>query len=139
MVTAVWTKSLPEAAARIRTEVFVQEQGFEREFDEKDRDAYHIVLLKDGEPAATGRIFPGQNPAVWLAGRIAVRGSERGSGLGSALMREIEAKAKALGAGCMEISAQTRARPFYEKQGYRAEGEEYLDEYCPHICMRKTL
>lgn len=30
MVTAVWTKSLPEAAARIRTEVFVQEQGFER-------------------------------------------------------------------------------------------------------------
>ena len=31
------------------------------------------------------------------------------------------------------------ARPFYEKLGYWASGEEYLDEYCPHIHMEKEL
>ncbi|MDY4474645.1 GNAT family N-acetyltransferase [Mitsuokella sp.] len=37
------------------------------------------------------------------------------------------------------LSAQIQARPFYEKLGYRASGEEYLDEYCPHIRMEKEL
>ena len=27
----------------------------------------------------------------------------------------------------------------YEKNGYQTQGEEYLDEYCPHIFMYKEL
>ncbi|MDE8715150.1 GNAT family N-acetyltransferase, partial [Veillonella atypica] len=30
-------------------------------------------------------------------------------------------------------------KPFYESLGYKAEGEEYLDEGCPHVIMRKKL
>ena len=37
------------------------------------------------------------------------------------------------------LSAQVQARPFYESLGYKAEGDEYLDEDCPHIFMRKVL
>ena len=37
------------------------------------------------------------------------------------------------------LSAQVQAKPFYESLGYRAEGEEYLDEGCPHVMMRKVL
>ena len=37
------------------------------------------------------------------------------------------------------LLAQVQAKPFYESLGYVAEGEEYLDEGCPHVMMRKQL
>lgn len=35
------------------------------------------------------------------------------------------------------LSAQVQAQGFYEKLGYVASGEPYLDEHCPHIHMEK--
>ena len=60
-------------------------------------------------------------------------------GLGAAVLKELEAAARADGCKTVELSAQTRAAGFYETIGYRQFGEVYLDEYCPHICMKKTL
>ena len=38
------------------------------------------------------------------------------------------------------LSAQNESTAiFYEKLGYRAYGDVYKDEYCPHIAMKKTL
>lgn len=37
------------------------------------------------------------------------------------------------------LSAQKRVKLFYEKNGYTAQGDEYLDEFCPHIHMSKIL
>ena len=37
------------------------------------------------------------------------------------------------------ISAQVRAAGFYETLGFVRQGEEYLEENCPHIYMEKTL
>lgn len=52
-------EDLPEDAARIRTEVFIEEQGFSGEFDEIDRTAaVHLVLYEKGIPAGVCRIFP---------------------------------------------------------------------------------
>ncbi len=39
----------------------------------------------------------------------------------------------------VELSAQTQACEFYLKNGYKKYGEEYLDEHCPHIHMRKKV
>ena len=39
------------------------------------------------------------------------------------------------GAAGIELSAQCRVRGFYEKCGYAAEGEIYLDEFCEQ-CLR---
>ena len=46
-------QSLTEDAKRIREEVFVEEQGFQQEFDETDSDAHHLVWYEAGEAAAT--------------------------------------------------------------------------------------
>ena len=54
-------------------------------------------------------------------------------------MEAMEQKARQLGAKDIQLSAQVQARGFYEKLGYRAYGQEYLDEHCPHIAMEKTL
>lgn len=36
------------------------------------------------------------------------------------------------------LSAQLQAKGFYEKLGYLAYGDEYMDEHCPHIMMKKS-
>lgn len=49
--------TLPEDAIFIRKEVFVKEQGFKNEFDEKDNEAHFLVGYENGSPVATCRIF----------------------------------------------------------------------------------
>ena len=47
-------KQLNEGCAAVRKAVFMEEQGFQQEFDDVDDRAYH-VLIQDGErPVATG-------------------------------------------------------------------------------------
>lgn len=129
---------LPEEARLIRTEIFMDEQGFKNEFDDDDSKCIHAVVFADGTAAAAGRIFPPQN-GVCVIGRIAVRKAFRGKNLGSATVKLLEEKAGELGAEKIALSAQCRVREFYEKLGYSASGEVYSDEFCPHIHMEKTF
>lgn len=130
--------ALPDEARLIRTEVFVEEQGFREEFDDKDRECIHLVLFEDNIPAATGRIYQ-DSGKTYIAGRIAVRKSHREKDLGAEVMELLEEKARELGAEVLAVSAQCRAIGFYEKSGYTASGEVYFDEYCEHIHMEKRL
>lgn len=130
--------ALPDNAKLIRTEVFVEEQGFKNEFDESDGKCLHLVIFSDGTPAATGRIFPPQN-GICVIGRIAVRKDFRGNKLGAEAVRLLEEKAREMEAERTALSAQYRVMGFYEKLGYRASGEIYNDEFCPHIHMEKIL
>ncbi|MBD5139342.1 MAG: GNAT family N-acetyltransferase [Ruminococcus sp.] len=130
--------TLPEEAKLIRTEVFMEEQGFKNEFDEDDSRCVHAVILSDGKPAATGRMFPPEN-GVCVIGRIAARKIFRGKNLGAKTVLLLEEKARELGAEKIALSAQCRVQGFYEKLGYTASGEVYSDEYCPHIHMEKLL
>ena len=122
----------------IREEVFVEEQGFREEFDETDARAWHVVLYEGGIAAATGRLFS-EGGGVYHVGRVAVRKAYRGYGVGAQVMRALHRKARALGARELVLSAQVQARGFYEKLGYAAVGETYLDEHCPHVRMTLSL
>lgn len=131
--------SLPEEARHIREEVFIKEQGFANEFDSTDSLAVHIVVFADGTAAGTGRLFPSARQGAYTIGRVAVLPEFRGLRLGSFITARLEEKAAELGAAETELSAQCRVRSFYEKNGYKAEGEVYLDEYCEHIHMVKQI
>lgn len=130
--------ALPDEARLIRQEVFMDEQGFKNEFDDTDKCCVHLVLYADGFPAATGRLYK-TGEKVYALGRIAVRKQLRGTGLGAEAMALLEEKAKELGAEKTAVSAQCRAKGFYERLGYKASGEVYLDEFCEHIHMEKIL
>lgn len=135
------TLGLNGDAALIRREVFIEEQGFCDEFDEVDARALHLVLYEGETPAATGRLFRGEETdgIVYWIGRVAVRKCARGRSLGRAVLAALEAEAARLGGSEVRLSAQLQAEGFYEKQGYRRCGAEYLDEHCPHVEMRKRL
>lgn len=135
------TEDLSDAYA-VRIEVFCDEQGYrlEQELDELDRrrDTWHLVLYDGGYPAAAGRLYP-KGDGVMGLGRLAVRKSYRGCGLGARMVEELGRKAAELGASVSQLDAQTRARGFYEKQGYRVCGEEHMDGHVPHVMMEKKL
>lgn len=137
-ITAVGLENLPEAAA-IRQEVFVEEQGFHNEFDDIDPIAVHLLVLEGETPVAVGRTFPDETGKIWHLGRICVRKPWRDCHLGRKVMEGLEAAAKERGAEKLVLSAQVQAKGFYEKLGYCPYGEEYLDEFCPHIAMEKTI
>lgn len=137
----VWAK-MPSPAVKdafcLREEVFVKEQGFQNEFDKTDESCLHLICYEGERVAGCARLFC-QGAGVWHAGRIAVAKDCRGAGMGAAIMAALEQKAAKLGGKKLILSAQRRAAGFYEKQGYERVGEEYLDEYCPHVDMEKVL
>jgi len=125
-------------AALIRELVFVKEQGFANEFDEIDSLSWHLTVYDNGKPVAAARMYQKQADCYYL-GRIAVLKEYRGKGLGRLVVNEMLKKLKEMGIKNAELSAQVQAQGFYEKLGFAAFGETYLDEHCPHIHMKKEL
>lgn len=130
---------LPDDARAIRQSVFVDEQGFEVEFDDTDDKAVHLVGYDKGKPAAVCRFFYDDEHSFCMIGRIAVVKELRGKHLGEQMVLAAEKFIKETGGKKASLSAQLRASGFYEKLGYTKSGSEYYDEYCPHVLMSKEL
>lgn len=130
---------LPEESKFIRNEVFVTEQGFVNEFDVIDDISTHLVMYDEDIPVATCRIFYDEEKKSNVVGRIAVIKSYRGKHLGAKILNAAEKVVERHNGNSIMLSAQVRVSDFYKKQGYKTYGEAYLDEDCPHICMKKSL
>jgi predicted GNAT family N-acyltransferase len=130
-----------EQCLRVRWTVFVEEQGV-RPSDELDAhdsgDAVHVLASLDGVPCGAGRlIFTA--PGVAKIERMAVIDDVRGRGVGRALLEFVEEEARQRGATRLTLSAQVRARKFYEKAGYGAASREFDDGTgIPHLRMEKN-
>jgi predicted GNAT family N-acyltransferase len=130
-------EALRGEAERIRFEVFVTEQKVpaEIELDHWDPQCVHALAFDSAAVAVgTGRLLPDGH-----IGRMAVRASARGLGVGSALLRALMDEARRRGQREVVLSAQTHAVPFYEREGFRTEGEIYDDAGIPHVDMRRRL
>lgn len=129
---------LPEEARLLRTIIFIEEQGFVREFDDLDDTAVHIVAFDGDKPIGTCRYYP-RPDGSYAIGRIAVAREYRGKGVGSALVLEAERRVALLGAKTTVVSAQLRAAGFYRSLGYTEQGSPYPEEHVPHILMVKGI
>ena len=132
-------KTLPKEAERIRKKVFMEEQGFQNEFDETDRISLHVVLLDVSNPVGTCRIYYSEERQCYVIGRIAVLKDHRGRNAGSQLLKVAEKEIRKRKGNRAELLAQVRATPFYEKNRYFSLGDIYMDEGGPHVWMRKEL
>ena len=118
----------------LRSEVFVVEQDcVYQDIDGKDQKAKHVLGKKENEIIAYARIFkPGDYFKEASFGRAVVKKTERGKGVGDELVKN-----------CLEniteeeikISAQSYLKGFYGKHGFKAEGNEYLEDGIPHTAM----
>ena len=136
-----------EAAFALLMLVFVEEQHVpvEEELDAYDVTATHFmvqILTADrccpGGTVATGRLVD-KGSGMGKIGRVAVHADHRGRGIGAALMRHIHDHALEHGFRRMILEAQCYAIPFYEKLGYVADGEVFLDAGIEHRHMSLSL
>ena len=129
-----------EACFRIRAEVFIIEQRVpvNLERDEHDSEALHFIALADGQPVGTARAVIWDNGTSAKIGRVAVRRSNRGFGIGKLLISAIEETADLAHVHHFLLDAQTHALQFYARLGYQAYGEEFMDAGIPHRHMKKS-
>ncbi len=131
---------LPNEAHNIRIKVFIDEQGFENEFDEIDSEATHILVrTDDGMPVATCRVFWNDKMNSHVLGRLAVLKEYRGRGTGSEVVKNALDYVKSAGGKQLMLHSQCSAAEFYEKLGFTSFGDIEYEEDCPHIWMKKTL
>jgi predicted GNAT family N-acyltransferase len=125
-----------DAVFALRHEVFVlgQDVPEELERDELDAVSDHAVALVDGVVLGTGRLLPDGT-----IGRMAVAQQARGLGLGAAVLARLEERARERGLPSVELHAQVHATGFYDKAGYVAYGDVYLEAGIEHLSMRKEL
>jgi predicted GNAT family N-acyltransferase len=133
------TKSELEECFRLREEVFIIEQSVpvDMERDEHDATALHFLALIDAKPVGTARVVLKDNGTVAKIGRVAVRRSTRGIGIGKRLIAAIEETPALEGVDHFILEAQTHALQFYARMGYQAYGEEFMDAGIPHFRMKK--
>ena len=127
------------AAFALRELVFCREQGVDlaAERDGRDGDAVHLGATDDGDLIGTCRLLA--YDGALLVQRVAVRREHRRHGVGAALLGAAAAFAAAAGYRELALDAQVVSREFYERQGYRAEGEPFLEEGIEHIAMRRAV
>lgn len=126
---------LPDEAKEIRIKVFMEEQGFQNEFDELDDVCKHLVAFENNKAIGTCRFYYDESMKANVIGRIAVSKEYRGKKVGQYIVQS----ACSLMKGNVCLHAQVQAKPFYEKLGFVAYGDIDYDESCPHTWMKKTL
>lgn len=117
----------------IRRTVFVEEQGVpeELDLDGLDQDCMHVLACDEhGQPIGTGRMTADEK-----IGRMAVLKPWRGQGVGRALLQTLLKEAGRRGLSQVYLAAQTQAIGFYEKHGFRATGDIFLDAGISHRNM----
>jgi predicted GNAT family N-acyltransferase len=70
---------------------------------------------------------------------MAVLRDWRGKGVGGALLTALMDVARIRGLSRVELNAQIHALAFYERHGFHAEGEEFLDAGILHRRMWREL
>lgn len=121
-----------EAIRFIRHRVFTLEQGVDPavDFDGQDGNAWHVLAYYRNKPVGTGRMLDDGH-----IGRVAVLPDYRGRGLGRGIILALADKARELGLAGVELGAQARAVPFYEKLGFRRDGEDFVEANILHTPM----
>jgi predicted GNAT family N-acyltransferase len=133
---ATWQEAEP-ALRHIRETVFMQEQNVpaELEWDGEDAQALHLLASdQQGHPIGCARILHDGH-----IGRMAVLKPWRGRGIGHSLLQRAVEVVRTIGCREAFLDAQCYAIPFYERSGFIAEGEEFMDAGIPHRHMHLPL
>ena len=128
-----------EIVYQIRREVFDQEQHLTTWVHDYPEDGAGLNVLAwiDGEAVGTGRVtlWGDEAQIAW----VAVRKPYRGQGVGRAIMERLIRWAEEQGARTVTLNAQTHAREFYRKLGFRSIGRPFSMAHIEHQFMEREL
>ncbi|WP_421890880.1 GNAT family N-acetyltransferase [Marinoscillum sp.] len=130
-----------DRALKIRSEVFVKEQGVPSHLDHDadDDTSIHLLAYADKELIGTGRLTWVPHSG-WQLARIAVIKPYRGLGIGRMIIENLEAIALSKKANRVFLRPHKHLQPFYEKLGYRLmNGEVIRIQNLELVIMEKHL
>ena len=121
---------------KLRVDVFVVEQNCSyKELDDLDQTALHLWLEEENNIIAYLRILDrGVESQFVSIGRVI--SSKRNCGYGKLILEAgIKAAVEYFKAEKIYIEAQTYAKAFYEKSGFKQISEEFIMDGIPHLKM----
>ena len=124
---------LMEIAHQIRHVVFVIGQNCPEELEwEYEEESTHFLVLDNGESVATARHR--KTDKGYKLERFAVLESKREKGYGKIVLKEILDDLSDF-KGLIYMHAQKQVLPFYEKLGFKKEGEGFEEAGIMHFKM----
>lgn len=137
----------PEWVRPIRHLVLRPHQSFEATVYPGDTDepTRHAAFLEDDRVVAAASIYRESPPAeqstdAWRLRGMAVLPEWRRRGAGRAVLQRIVDHARANGAAFVWCNARVSAADYYERLGFRREGDIYdMPPLGPHVFMRHSL
>lgn len=125
---------------QLRNEVFVVEQDcVYQDIDNKDLESIHLLMYLKDALIGYMRIVPkGLTFEEISIGRVCIKQSARKQGLAEkGMILCIEYIKNQLNETTIRISAQEYLLDFYQKLGFKAISQTYLEDGLPHIEMLK--
>lgn len=125
----------------VRRTVFIEEQGIPEpeEWDDLDPAVTHVLAYVHSGAAKRDVVGTGRLEPTGKIGRVAVLPRYRGTGAGVAIMQRLVQLAIERGFTEVYLNAQTYARGFYERLGFRTDGPEFDEVGIPHQRMRRAV
>ena len=135
--TADWERDQLQLI-EVRTRVFVDEQHVptELEIDGQDPQCRHVKAIEpeSGKIIGTARLLPGHH-----VGRMCVLKPYRNLGIGAQMLEYFIALAQTEHMPFLALNAQISALPFYQKHGFVADSEIFMEAGIPHQHMTLTF
>ena len=119
----------------IRKQVFVDELGIDPglEDDGQDGACIHLVAYENNLPISTGRVMITNED--FILGRIATVKTHRNQGIATGIVEALVEACVQMGGNRQVLHSLTSSRAFFEKMGFKANGEEFICMGQPHVAM----
>ena len=124
----------------LRNEILRKPLGLSFDPEELDREKNDVLIgaFEEGKILGCCMLTKINNSTCRLR-QMAVQNKLQGKGIGHALMNFAENLARDYGYKTLMMHARKTAVGFYEKQGYRLNGDEFIEVTVPHYVMEKRL
>ena len=129
-----------EETVALRDEVLRKPLGLSYDPAElaEEKDSFHLALRKGDELVACLVLKPLDERCIKMR-QLAVRESSQAKGFGRELVNYAHSFAREREYAEIVLHARETARGFYQKLGYEAEGDSFVEVGLLHIAMRKKL
>ncbi len=124
----------------LRYEILRKPLGLQFDTKELESEKNDILIAAFEEDKMLGCCFLSRvdKDTVRLR-QVAVQNNLQGKGIGASLMNFAENIARDRGYKKVMMHARKSTIHFFEKQGYKTEGDEFINLTIPHLVMKKKL
>lgn len=128
-------------AIDLRNEFLRKPIGFPylNDFPAEEKDWLHFVIMDDKEQVIGCVVAIRKNKTSVRLRQMAIHEKHQNQGVGRTLLSYAEKELQRTGFETIVVHARKDTAGFYQKTGYKQEGEEFMEVSIPHFAMIKSI